>query len=63
MSLGQDSENWRVITGFPNYQVSDLGRVRSTRTWRILKPARIGRGYLAVSLRNMEIVKHVEFTN
>jgi hypothetical protein len=58
-------EEWKAIPGFPGYEVSDRGRVRSYfqrkgRQWkgawkhaeapqRIIKP-RISRGYLTVSL-------------
>lgn len=33
-------ENWRVIEGYPDYEVSDLGRVRSKKCgpWIIMKP-------------------------
>lgn len=45
-------EIWKPIEGFDNYQVSNWGRVKSL--WfgkeRILKPTKIGKGYLAVCL-------------
>lgn len=47
-------ETWRIIPGYPDYEVSDLGRVRSYRrggTPHILKPAknvRNGYRYLTV---------------
>ena len=50
-------EIWRPITGFPGYEVSDLGRVRSTVTRLIgpqgslvLKASPNDKGYLHVSL-------------
>lgn len=43
-------EIWKDIDGFPNYQVSDLGRVRNKKTGRILKPGCAGGGYLYVVL-------------
>ena len=52
MSLGADSENWRAISEYPNYQVSDLGRVRNTTTWKILKPPVGNHGYHVVVLYN-----------
>jgi hypothetical protein len=43
------TEIWRDVVGFEDaYQVSNIGRVRSKS--RVLKPARITGGYLAVSL-------------
>ena len=32
------NEEWRSIDGYLNYQVSNLGRVRNSKTGRILKP-------------------------
>lgn len=56
-------EIWKDIEGFPGYQVSNLGRVRSwlnTRKIRqrmphILKPGIAGKGYLVVNLTNNNI--------
>ena len=50
MSLGADSENWRAISGYPAYQVSDLGRVRSTEDLRILNLNANKRGYRQITL-------------
>ena len=50
MSLGADSENWRAISGYPAYQVSDLGRVRSTEDWRILHQSVSKQGYRQISI-------------
>lgn len=33
------TERWKRIRGFPNYEVSDLGRVRNRRKGNILKPS------------------------
>ena len=47
-------EAWRDIPGFPDYQASNLGRVRSRKwgTWKVLRPTAHSRtGYLVVSLR------------
>jgi hypothetical protein len=46
-------ERWRSVVGFPNYEVSSLGRVRSRRNQTALKPGLSGKGqskYLCVSL-------------
>lgn len=43
-------ENWKIVEGFTNYAVSDLGRVRNTVTGRILKPRTAGKGYLCIGI-------------
>ena len=48
MSLGLDSENWRAIDGYLNYQVSDLGRVRNTKSGKIHSPGLCKNGYYVV---------------
>lgn len=42
-------EFWHKIEGFEEYEVSDLGRVRGARGF--LKPRKVGKGYLQVTLR------------
>ena len=44
------NEEWRSIDGYINYQVSNIGRVRNSKTGRILKPACRSRKYLHVQL-------------
>jgi NUMOD4 motif/HNH endonuclease len=45
-----NTERWLPVVGYEGlYEVSDLGRVRNSRTGRILAPARSGR-YLGVKL-------------
>ena len=39
------NECWRSISGFIDYQVSNLGRVRSVGSGKILTPCDNGRGY------------------
>lgn len=46
------NERWAPIEGFPNYEVSDAGRVRNVRRDRFLKPHFVGKGYLNVRLCN-----------
>jgi len=44
-------EEWREVKGSNGYEVSNMGRVRSTRSMaRILKPYDNGRGYPVVDL-------------
>ena len=64
-SLCLPGETWKEIEGFPGYEVSDMGRVRSfyKRAWRdweqvaepqrILKGALTPQGYRFVSLRRL----------
>jgi hypothetical protein len=49
-----DGENWRDIPGFPDYQASDLGRIRSHKygVWKVLRLTPHSKnGYLVVSPR------------
>ena len=55
--MDDENEEWRVIKGWPNYDVSSLGRIRSNRPWvrgtrqsRLLKPWLLNEVYLAVTL-------------
>ncbi len=44
------SETWRPVVGWENlYEVSSWGRVRNSRTGRVLIPSLSARGYLTVS--------------
>jgi len=47
------NEQWRPIEGFPRYQVSDMGRVKSftnPKKPKILRPFRLKSGYMMVHL-------------
>lgn len=44
------AEIWKDIDGFPNYQVSDHGRVRNKKTLQILKPRLSEWGYEQICL-------------
>lgn len=48
------TEQWRPIAGFPDYEVSDLGRVMSLKLGRqgVMRPSTAGKGYRALMLRN-----------
>ena len=53
------NEEWRSINCYINYQVSNVGRVRNSRTGRILKPALSKTGYLTVRIsKNSEAKTH-----
>lgn len=59
-------ELWKKVEGFPNYSVSNLGRVRNNQTNRILigsdcgKGYKIGKGYSSVRLVNESEVRHMK---
>ena len=49
-NLTSNSEHWASIDGYTNYQVSWWGRVRNTKTARILKGKVSPNGYISVNL-------------
>ena len=52
-------EHWKAIKKNPNYEVSDLGRVRNVKTGRVLKTFTSCGGYLRVDLgRNCRVKVH-----
>ena len=47
----EEMEEWRKIKGYKDYEVSNLGRVRSFKKGvRVLKPGSLRRGYKSVTL-------------
>ena len=56
-NLAANSENWKSIDGYRNYEVSWWGRVRNATTGRILKGSITIGGYLIVGLRKNKIAK------
>jgi len=50
-------EHFRKIKGYPNYSVSDYGRIRNDKTGRILKPQKNTCGYLQVDLHKNGVRK------
>lgn len=44
-------EIYKVISDYPNYEVSNLGNVRNKKTRKVLSPGRLKNGYLMVCLR------------
>lgn len=49
----EDTEVWKDIANYNNYEVSTFGNVRNKKTGRILKPANMG-GYYGVGLSNIK---------
>ena len=43
-------EVWAPIKGYPNYAVSNYGRVRNRKSGAVLNPSIIGSGYMRVQL-------------
>lgn len=52
-------EQWKQIPEYPNYEASNLGRIKNTKTGRILKPSHLNSGYTIVSMRLNGITKSV----
>jgi hypothetical protein len=50
-------EIWKIIDEFPNYSISNLGRIKNTNTNLILKPC-LKSGYFNVSLTNNKFKKN-----
>lgn len=57
--MGKDNELWSVIDDAPLYEVSTHGRVRNTKSGRILVPIPDKDGYLRVHLNNDHTVKKI----
>lgn len=54
-------ENWKTIENVTNYEVSDLGQIRNTKTSYILKGRLSKSGYLQVSLTDKETKKQKNY--
>ena len=52
-------ERWKVIDGHPNYEVSNLGKVRNIKTNRLLTPYDDGKGYLRVKIDGKCLRLHI----
>ena len=50
-------EEWKTISGYPNYEVSNLGRIRNISNGRILKTSSDIGGYLHLNLFHERIKK------
>ena len=47
---GSCMEEWKQITGYPDYSISNYGNVKSNRYNRLLKPSSNNQSYLYVNL-------------
>lgn len=50
--------SWVTITDFPNYEVSDAGEVRNSKTGKLKKSCLTNKGYYRIELRNDTTCKH-----
>ena len=50
MTQGINNECWRNISGYLNYQVSNVGRIINSKTGRIMKPSIDTSGYFQIGL-------------
>jgi hypothetical protein len=55
-----ENEEWKTITEFPKYEVSNMGNVRVKETKYIMKPFRNEAGYLRISISN-DTIKRKKF--
>ena len=55
MALRYAPEYWEDIKGYPNYAVSNLGRIKNKVSGKILKPQKDYKGYLRVRLYNQKV--------
>jgi len=51
-------EEWKVISDYPNYSVSNFGNVRNDKTGKLLKHFNRGKGYSAVDLNGKTFSVH-----
>lgn len=51
----ESSEEWKPVVEFENYEISNMGRLRKTKTQRILKPSLTRSGYLKAILTKEKV--------
>lgn len=51
-SMEYEKEIWRPIENFPNYEVSNYGRIKNVLSGNILSPYKNENGYMIISLHN-----------
>ena len=56
LALRHAPEYWTDIEEYPNYSVSNLGRVKNKVSGKILKPQKDYKGYLRVRLYNQKLL-------
>ena len=57
-SAGIINEIWRSVDLHPNYQVSNIGRIRNTRTGKILKGGVNSNGYHTLNSTGAHLLIH-----
>ena len=57
MNTENTEEKWEIVNNFPNYKISNLGRVKNIKTEKILKTHILNSGYYSCSLYNKNLTK------
>lgn len=57
--MKEENEIWKIINEYPDYEVSNLARVRNIETNVILKEHKQNRGYKMVNLKRNKISKGI----
>lgn len=52
-------ESWKTIIEHPNYQISNMGNVRNSKSGKVLKPYDDGKGYLRVKIDGKCLRVHI----
>lgn len=52
-------ERWKTIDEHPNYEVSNLGKVKNKRNGKLLTPFDDGKGYLRVKIDGLNLRLHI----
>ena len=61
MNFAINIEQFRLIDGYDNYEISSHGRVRNNKTSRILKPSTNKDGYKHIVLTKDKQNKRIKF--
>ena len=57
-----ENEEWRQISGYPNYSVSNTGRIKNNKTEMILRPDGILRENVSLTCKITDGNKYRKFT-